>query len=564
MSLGTIDHINDAEGKPVWGLQVAPHIAIKVKRMFPRAYQGRTSTIHIWDTEEVARDLEWLLLRYPLDISPGAHNYLKMRADEHRDRETALERILGGERAMLEFREPARPARDYQLQAADMAWRSEGMLLADDVGLGKSMSGLLLLRDPTALPALVVTLTHLPSQWLRELDATLPWLKGHAIKTGKVYDVGDADLLVISYSKLHKWVDYLEGVIKTVIYDEVQELRHAGTYKHDAAVRISNKADRRLGLSATPIHNYGGEVHTVMDVLAPARLGTRQEFLREWGSGIDGPKAKVTDPRALGLYLRDEGLMLRRTRKDVHRELPDPISVVQDVPHDQSVMDAFTGDMVELARLLLDDQATSFDKMRAASEVDWRLRQATGVAKAPFVAEFIRLLLEGEEKVVLYGWHRDVYEMWLKALAPFNPVMYTGTESPAQKDKAAQRFLTDPGCRVFICSLRSGAGLDGLQEVASVCVFGELDWSPSVHHQAIGRLARDRGDGQDATVVAYYLVTDSGSDPVIADVLEVKRQQSEPMVNPHADPLQIAGKDTADRMKMLARAVLERHHGKEI
>src|SRR5579884_3848269 len=40
-------------------------------------------------------------------------------------------------------------------------------------------------------------------------------------------------------------------------------------------------------------------------------------------------------------------------------------------------------------------------------------------------------------------------------------------------------------------SLRSGAGLDGLQEDCTVGVFGELDWSPEQHRQCIGRLDRD-------------------------------------------------------------------------
>lgn len=46
------------------------------------------------------------------------------------------------------------------------------MILGDDVGLGKSASALYLLDAADALPALVVTLTHLPEQWLRELAMT--------------------------------------------------------------------------------------------------------------------------------------------------------------------------------------------------------------------------------------------------------------------------------------------------------------------------------------------------------------------------------------------------------
>ena len=41
----------------------------------------------------------------------------------------------------------------------------------------------------------------------------------------------------------------------------------------------------------------------------------------------------------------------------------------------------------------------------------------------------------------------------------------------------------DGDARVLMMSLRSGAGLDGLQEVSHTAVFGELDWSPGVHRQ---------------------------------------------------------------------------------
>jgi hypothetical protein len=49
--------------------------------------------------------------------------------------------------------------------------------------------------------------------------------------------------------------------------------------------------------------------------------------------------------------------------------------------------------------------------VRPASSINL-LRQATGIAKAPFVADFVRLLVESGEKVLLYGWHREVYSIW--------------------------------------------------------------------------------------------------------------------------------------------------------
>jgi SNF2 family DNA or RNA helicase len=565
---GTLHWASDPLGIAYFGLQVVPHVAIKAKRLFPRVEQERAGLIKMLDTPEVAADLTWFTNRYPLEMTTAVRDRLELRAGEHRDYMASIEDLLAGRRTLDEFPPPARPAREYQQIAADLAYLTGGLLLGDEVGLGKTQSALMLLRDPTTLPALLVVPTHLPKQWLRELNTVLPHLRGHIITkstpvvrtaTGtKPYDTADADVLVMSYSKLAGWRDVLTGRIKTIIFDEVQELRHDGTYKYGAAAAIADAADRRMGLSATPIYNYGGEAYAIFEVLKPGVLGTRAEFFREWGGSVRSTgQVVVRDPGALGEYLRDQGLLLRRTRADVGRELPAPTEVVMEIPSDTDATDRVQGDIIALAEKVLHGDKT--ERFTASGQIDMLLRKATGVDKAPHVAEFARFLLESEAKIVLFGWHRDVYSIWLRRLADFDPVMYTGSESPAQKDAAVRRFTDDPDCRIFICSLRSGAGLNGLQDVASVAVFGELDWSPAMHHQAIGRLARD---GQEGQVVAYYLVSEVGSDPVISGVLEDKRQQAEPFMAGDDGRLFTATNDAGDRAKQLAKAILA-HHAKE-
>lgn len=551
---GTLTHkkatLGDHAGQPFWVLDVAPQLAIRVKRLFPKAHQGRASYIAISDTPDVARDLEWLTQRHPLTMTKKVRALLTDRADEHRSREESIENILTRGHTITGLQKPAIEPRPYQVQAADLAVTTGGLLIGDDVGLGKTFSSLLTLRDPAYLPALVVTLTHLPPQWLRELNRFMPWLTGHVVTKGQPYPV-DADVLIMNYHKLGGWRDHLAGEIKTVIFDEIQELRRDGTVKYDAAAAIADKADLRVGLSATPIYNYGGETHTVFDIIKAGSLGTRSEFIREWsGNERAGGNIVVADMGALGTYLRDQGLLLRRTRKDVHRELPEPIEIDHEVPADPGAIEAIRGDVTKLAARILDTTTDQRERFTLAGQLDWKVRQATGIAKAPYVAEFVRLLLESEQRVALWGWHRDVYEIWMDALAEFNPVMYTGSESPKQKDTAVKAF-TEGDSRIFVGSLRSGAGLDGLQEVCSTLVFGELDWSPAIHHQVIGRFNRD---GQDATVVAYYLTTDSGSDPVIADALELKRQQAGPLINPDGDFFTTAQNDP-NKIRRLAESI---------
>lgn len=108
------------------------------------------------------------------------------------------------------------------------------------------------------------------------------------------------------------------------MFDEIQELRTGYTsQKYSAAKLIGDQAELRLGLSATPIYNYGDEFYNIIEILRPDSLGTATEFAREWCS----QEKRINDPKAFGMFLRDEGLMLRRTRANVNRELP-PVQII--------------------------------------------------------------------------------------------------------------------------------------------------------------------------------------------------------------------------------------------
>lgn len=188
----------------------------------------------------------------------------------------------------------------------------------------------------------------------------------------------------------------------------------------------------------------------------------------------------------------------------------------------------------------------------AARELDMLARQTTGISKARYVAQYVRYLLEAGEPVVLTGWHRDVYEIWMKELHAYNPVLYTGSESPTQKNKSKEAFINGE-TNLFIISLRSGIGLDGLQHRCKTVVFGELDWSPQIHSQVVGRVDRD---GQKNQVTAIYLISETGSDPPIVNLLGLKSSQSNAIIDPLSSPTIKHSDDS--RMKILAKQYLNK------
>jgi hypothetical protein len=542
--------------KAFWQITAAPHVMIRLKNVFPRVDKNRFGTVTLESNQEVCRDLEWFISRYPLEMDMRSAHALKMGADGYRKQRARMEAI------MLPTNEPrdfklALPLRDYQARAVDLYITSGGLLVADQVGLGKTVTAIGSFTVPELLPVLVVCQTHLTTQWQNDFLARfLPDAMTHIIKSVKPYDLPPASVYIISYHKLSGWAEVLRHFIKSIVFDEVQELRHGGTGKYRAAEAIRANCTHALGLSATPIYNYGGEMFNVMEIVTPGKLGSETEFNREW-CYYNGKKQIIKDPAAFGEYLRDNHLMIRRTRKDVGLELPEVEKVVQTIPYAPEVLDEIKNVATELAKIIMEG---SFEESgQAAREFDLKLRMATGIAKAVFVAEFVKMLVEDGQQVLLFGWHRAVYDIWIEQLRVYQPVLYTGSETAQQKTASLERFK-NRWAKVMIMSLRSGSGVDGLQNTCSTAVFGELDWSPGVHEQCIGRLNRD---GSLGGVSAFFLVADGGSDPVVAEVLGLKTEQVRGMVDPQKRESVVAAQVDMARVKRMAQAYLERRHGQK-
>lgn len=540
-SYGTVTYVPALER---WRITCEPHVRTRLKRVFPRAPQAAGDHIHLSASEENTRELAWFLDRFPMEVDRP--DILAGLTERHKAAEQALAELLAGYVAAPAL-PLAEPAREYQVLAAQMLDVRDGYILADDVGLGKTVSAIAAIVRPGRLPALVVCPAHLPRQWKKMLQRFAPHLNVHILKKGTPYDLTPKrrgkqpagqqellppmlpDVIVTSYHKLRGWADELAGKVQFVVFDEGQQLRSSGSAIYIACKHVAERAKKRIVLSATPIYNYGSEFFNVLDVVCPGALGEHEEFIREWCAPAPGGNSRLDDAKEFGAYLRREGLMLRRTRADVGRELPPLEKIIHEIDADEKALEALKSDAVALARIVLQaGESHRGQKMQAAGEFDALMRQATGIAKAPYVAEFVKLLLESGEPVVLFGWHRAVYDIWAEALAEYKPVLYTGSESAAQKDEAVRQFLSGES-RVLMMSLRSGAGVDGLQGYARIAVFGELDWSPGVHEQCMGRLHRD---GQEDHCAAYFLLSDSGADPIMAEVLGVKREQIENVRNP--------------------------------
>ncbi len=504
-----------------WTIKGEPCVTELAKRLFPGCDGRGRGVARFTAHRRIIGELNWLMLRYPLEIRESD------RARWESALEDAREFAVRREQA-LRMPETATPPAEsfsgellpFQKQGLAFLLATRRCLLADEMGLGKTVQALAFLATTAAYPAILVVPPHLIRNWQREVERFLSpdgRLRVHVIRGLTPCALPEADIYIIHYLLLRGWKDVLPGFgFRTVIFDEIQELRRNGTGKYSAASLLSQACENCLGLSGTPIYNNGGEIWNVVNIIDFHFLGDWESFSREWCYGYN--TAVVAKPELLGEHLRGEGLMLRRLKSDVLTQLPPKRRLVQEIDWDDNLYRELMAPVAKQLQLL---RATDDPSRRAIIEdaISQAQRQATGIAKAPFVCAFVRALVEGGEKVLLMAHHHAVMDIYKKELKALHPGFITGRETDRQKDEAADAFMA--GRTDLLCvSLRSASGLN-LQRATCV-VFGELDWSPAVHSQAEDRAHRI---GQADSLLCYYLVSPRGSDRDMQDALGLKVSQ---------------------------------------
>lgn len=579
--------------------ETEPHISQKIKDVFRRISKTSTRTFRFPDDPLHCFELLWFMDRHPLRVSKGDMARLKRGRKTFIAEQDDIEELLSGTAILTQYPGLAEGCElwEYQQIAVEMFRKRGRMLLGDDIGLGKTNSAIGCMLTPGSLPCAVVCEVHVMEQWaerVREFSN----LKVHVVSSKTAYKLPAADVYIFSYSRIDGWVDVVAngagvtpeisprvwteseaqfatrieqrrqkvesasgllpdgrvdgGFFKMLVWDEPQSLR-AGfkTEKGKAAKVFVDSISRILGLTATPVMNYGIEMYNVMEFIVPGLLGSQEEFIREWCEGDD---KRVADPDALGAYLREQHAVLRRTEDDVGRTMPQPNVLTHYVAFDEK--QAERNEELAYTLAIRSQRGNFMERGSAYRQLDALTRLSTGMAKAAGVAEYVRILLEADLPVLLSGWHREVYDVWLDELRDWKPLLYTGTETTRVKERHKNAFIAGDS-NLLIISNRSGAGLDGLQARCQDFVAGELDWSPMVLKQLVGRLRRY---GQEDVVNAHYMIANGGSDPLMVEALGLKSSQAHGIMNPFEKPK--AATHDGSRMQRLAEMVIEKRKAK--
>jgi len=411
-----------------------------------------------------------------------------------------------------------------------------GLYVTDDfIVTHNTLQAIGFLVHTQSWPALVIVPPHLVLNWAGtwggsdyqgELEKFLG--KGctvHVIRGHKPYPLPLAHVYVMHYLLLTHWRSALrDAKIGTVVFDEIQDLRHHETAKYSAASEVASLAENVIGLSGTPICNHGAEIWAVLNILEFNCLGNREAFTREHCTHYGGKI--VTDPEVLSAHLKREGLFLRRRAEDpgVLPDLPRKRRVIQQIGMD----DALYAPLIEqavAAAAAVKDAKSHIDAQRLRRIAIEHSRQAIGVAKAPYVAAFVQALLEAEEPVLLFAHHHAVFAEYTERLKEWHPAEITGRDHAKDPKvrKAAEMAFERGETNLLIIGMRAGTGINLPR--GRIVVFGELDFTPAVHTQCEDRSAGGlRAAGKDS-VLAYYLVCPDGADREILDCLGLKVSQ---------------------------------------
>lgn len=185
----------------------------------------------------------------------------------------------------------------HQVEAALFALKSplaKGVLLADEVGLGKTIEAGLVIAQRWAEQKrriLLIVPASLRKQWQQELSEkfSLPSVileaktYKDALKAGQTRPFYDAKGIVLtSYEFAARFADEVAGVPwNLVVFDEAHRLRNVykkGVSKRAKALRKALKTPFKILLTATPLQNSLMELYGLVSIIDPTHFGGELAF----------------------------------------------------------------------------------------------------------------------------------------------------------------------------------------------------------------------------------------------------------------------------------------------
>jgi superfamily II DNA or RNA helicase len=468
-----------------------------------------------------------------------------------------------------------------------------GGLLCDDMGLGKTHQAMALLvalaeHEGITSPFLVVCPTSVIIHWRDKLRDHAPGLRPlihHGAQRSLPSPLLPGDVVVTSYGVLLRDAPELAKTgFSVAFFDEIQNLKNRDTKTYQAAQQL--QAEVKLGLTGTPIENSLDDLRALFDLVLPGYLGNHPAFARRPAGpaplALDVPDAarprqeptplvlalelpraesaavaaqrqEAEDERALGELRRMiSPFVLRRLKSAVLDELPEKIEDLRacQLSADQVRLyrEAVGGRGAELARAVAAaDGPLPYIHIFALLQLLKQICDHPALAlrrldeaeqftsgKWDLYRELLSECLESGQKVVVFTHFLGMITLMQRHLEGLgvDHVSLTGASGgSARRGSLIERFNREPGCRVFLGSLKAGgSGID--LAAASTVIHYDRWWNAAREDQATDRVHRI---GQRRAVQVFKLVTEGTLEEKISAIIERKRRLMNSVVQ-HHDP----------------------------
>jgi ATP-dependent helicase HepA len=457
----------------------------------------------------------------------------------------------------------------HQLYVAERATAIDPVrwLLADEVGLGKTIEAALILNrlvhTGQVRSCLVVAPEALTVQWLGEL-----WRKYHQVFTlldaSRLADV-ERDFgagfnpfelhrraviaLELLVDRPHLTEQAVAAGIDLLIVDEAQRLRrppgHPGEPAWRAAAPIAALGRHVLLLSATPLEDDAHGFFRLLQMLRPRDFPEDVDFEQRLTGGeplppctsatrrvdIGGLPPRVGNPVVLG---SSGGWPLRTQVEGQVRHAPasDPVTRRKKSERIRRVLSSGAA----LRPLLSPDELTLRRQVDTLDASDPRLL---------WLLSQVRRWSDAGEKTLIFVAYRETLEMLRGALsdrAQTSSGVFHEELSPARRDTEVVRFRAAEGPSVLVSTECGGEGRNF--EFCRRLVLYDLPWKPSVVEQRIGRLDRI---GRQMPVEIVYFIPPAGIGHDVVRLFEAVGLFREAMagVEPQLAPLEGALEEAA-------------------
>lgn len=406
---------------------------------------------------------------------------------------------------------------DFQKYGVAFGLLNKKIILADDMGLGKSLQSLIIAEKAQKFPCLIVCPNSLKLNWKKEIFETINRksviLKNNKDKNNKLIVPEEAEFYITNYESLHNFNDFIEEKnIQFMIFDESHFIKNYKAKRTQTCLNLSKQAEYIIAVTGTPILNRPHELVTQLDLIGKlddlgGYWGYSQEYCNskdeKWGWDNSGS----SNLKKLSSKLR-ETCLIRREKHEVLKDLPEKRRAI--IPIELSNLKEYNKKLEELH-----NTPKSEKSKRATLFHECNILSALG--KMHELKSFVDEFIISEEKVVIFAKHKKVLTH-LQELFP-DALRIVEEDNEEVRFENALKFQRDENHKVIICGLEVAYfGFD--LYASSNVIFAEFDYVDEKNTQAEDRLCRI---GQRNSVNAWYLVADKTNDERILDITQQKK-----------------------------------------